>query len=97
MVSTEKRDMQLEWVCRILITVDVIAVCGGYLSYFQTKNQLVSPLIPKSLVYQIMSDTHVFVASLICAIPFLAGLWFYSSGENVWPLRFLRSQFPCLG
>ena len=53
------RDKQREWTCRILMTIDVIVIIAGYLSYFQTRYQLVSPLIPGSAIYQIMSDSYV--------------------------------------
>ena len=85
MTAMSEREKQMEWACRILMTIDVFVIIAGYLSYFQTKNQLTSPLIPRSTVYQIMSDGGdvVMKISLISAIPFLAGLWFYSFKRKV--------------
>lgn len=60
MPTAEKTERQIEWMCRLLMTIDVPVISAGYLSYFQTKHQLISPLIPKTTVYDIMSDMHVF-------------------------------------
>jgi len=76
-MASDNKGNRLEWICRILMTIDVIVIISGYLSYFQTRHQLVSPLIPKSAIYEIMSDSHVMEASVISAILFLGGLWFY--------------------
>ena len=85
MTALSKRENQLEWTCRILMTIDVIVILAGYLSYFQTKQQLISPLIPKSMVYQIMSDSGdvIMKISLISAIPFMTGLWLYSFKRKI--------------
>lgn len=80
-----KREKQIEWACRILMTADVLVLVIGYISYFQTKQQLISPLIPKSAVYQILYDGNdVFMkASLISGSLFLTGLWFYSFKKKI--------------
>jgi hypothetical protein len=85
MPGMSNKEKQLEWACRILMTIDVIVIVAGYLSYFQTKQQLISPLIPKSTVYQILSDAGdvIMKISLILAIPFVAGLWFYSFNRKI--------------
>lgn len=77
MLSTEKRDNQLEWICRILMTIDVFVVSAGYFYYFQASRQLKSPLIPRALVYQIVSGSHVMEASLIAGMLLLTGMWLY--------------------
>lgn len=82
------RDKQYEWTCRILMTIDVIVIIAGYLPYFQTRRQLVSPLIPRSAIYQIMSDSYVMQASIISAILFLGGLWFYFYRRNLVAITF---------
>jgi hypothetical protein len=74
----EKREKLVEWTCRILMTIDFFVIIAGYLSYLQLKRQLNSPLIPKSTLFQILSDTGIMEPSIISAIPFLIGLWFYS-------------------
>jgi hypothetical protein len=80
---TAKGENQLDWACRILITIDLLLIVSGYIFYLQTKQQLISPLIPKSTVYQIVNDSHIFEISLIVAIPYLAGLWFYFYKKRV--------------
>lgn len=80
-----RREKQLEWACRILMTADVFVIVSGYLSWFQTKRQLISPLIPTSTTFQIFSDggdIH-FKISMIAALIFLAGLWFYSFKRKI--------------
>ena len=80
MVEILKREKQLEWACRILITVDVLVILSGYLSYLQIKRQLTSPLIPHTTITQIWYDSNdaIVKASIISAIIFLSGLWLYS-------------------
>jgi hypothetical protein len=75
MPEISKREKQLDWVCRILITIDLYITVSGYISYFQTKRQLVSPLIPKSTLYDI-SEIYM-KAGLITGIGLMAGLWLY--------------------
>ena len=67
------------------MTIDVFVIIAAYLWYFQTKQQLTSPLIPKSTVYQVMSDGGdvEMTVSLILAVPFVAGLWLYSFKKKV--------------
>jgi len=65
----------IEWACRILITVNVFVIVMGYISYFQTSYQLISPLIPHDTIHQI-SDGHM-KASLVSSSFFLIGLWLY--------------------
>jgi len=59
-------------------------ILSGYLSWFQTKNQLVSPLIPESLTYQIFSDggESYFRTSMIAGAVFLIGLLSYSFNKK---------------
>jgi hypothetical protein len=85
MAETSKGGKQLEWACRILMTADIIVIISGYLIWFQTKRQLVSPLIPRSTVYEIFSDSSdsYFKASLVAAAMFITGLWFWSFKKKI--------------
>lgn len=80
MAEIIKRENKLDWACRILITLDLVVILGGYFSYFQIRYQLVSPLIPQSTIDQIISDNVCIImkASIGAAVIFLAGLWFYT-------------------
>ena len=80
-----KRETKIEWACRVLMTVDVVVIVAGYISYFQAKNVLISPLIPKTTLYQILYDDNniIMKASLIAGSFFLAGLWFYSFKRKI--------------
>lgn len=75
-----KREKQIEWACRILMTADVVIILSGYLSWFRTKRQLVTPLVPRSTIFEIFNDggDAYFKISIAAALIFLAGLWFYS-------------------
>ena len=67
------------------MTIDVFVVVDGYLSYFQAKRQLDSPLIPKYTAYQIFSNGRniIMMASIITAIIFLLGLWLYTFNKKI--------------
>jgi len=85
MTEMSKRERSLEWACRLLMTADVIVIISGYLSWFQAKRQLVTPLIPRSTIYEIFSDggdTH-FKISILASLIFLSGLWLYSFKKKV--------------
>ena len=75
MLEISKREKQLDWVCKILISLDLYLTVSGYISYFQIKYQLTSPLIPRSTSYDI-SEIYM-KAGLFAGIGLLAGLWFY--------------------
>jgi hypothetical protein len=85
MTGILKREKQIEWACRILMTADVFIIAAGYISYFQAEQQLISPLIPKSTVYQVLHDSNdvVMKASLISGGIFLSALWFYSFKKKI--------------
>lgn len=97
MAEIIKRENQLDWACRILITLDLVVILGGYFSYFQTRYQLVSPLIPQSTIDQIISDnvSIIMKASIVAAVIFLAGLWFYSFGKKSIALFLFLSSPVC--
>jgi hypothetical protein len=58
--------------------VDIYLVVSGYLGWYQTRNVLVSPLIPCSTIEQITRDSRLFEASLAAAIFLLAGILCFS-------------------
>lgn len=78
MPEIKKKDNSWDWVCRILFSIDVLLLISGYLSFIQTRKQLVSPLIPGSIADQIMADSRFYESSISAGIILLAGLWFYS-------------------
>jgi hypothetical protein len=88
MAEISKREKQIAWVCRILMTVDVLVIAAGYISFFQAQRQLMSPLIPKSTVYQILDDSYTMKMSLISAGLFIIGLWFYSFNKKIIAIAF---------
>lgn len=73
-----KKEIRLNWYCRILMIVDMYLVVSGYLGWYQTRNVLMSPLIPRSTIEQIISDSRLFEASLAAAIFLLAGILSFS-------------------
>ena len=67
------------------MTVDVIIIIGGYISFFQVKQQLTTPLIPEDIIANVYYDSSagIITACLISAGIFLVGLWFYSFKRKV--------------
>lgn len=80
MPEISKREKQLEWACRLLMIADVMVILSGYLSYFQAKRQLLSPLIPRDTIARIWYDTgdEMMKAGIIAGIIFIPGLLLYS-------------------
>ena len=66
---------KLEKPCKILILINSILSIIGYVTFIQTQYQLTSPLIPKSIVYEI-SSTPIIV-SLVTAVFLFISLCFY--------------------
>ena len=85
MQEITKRQNRIEWACRILMTADVFVLLWSYFNYYLVKWQLVSPLIPKSTIYQILFDDYdtTMKAVITAGLIFIAGLWFYSFNKKV--------------
>ena len=81
MPEISKREKRLDWICRILLSINLYVVIAGYITYFQTSYQLVSPLIPQSTVYKI-TDSYM-KSSLAVSIFFLVGIWLYSFNKKI--------------
>ena len=75
------KEKRIDWICRILITIQLILVITGYISLLQTKYQLESPLIPQSLVYEISYPN--LIASLITSGFMIMTLWLYFLNKRV--------------
>lgn len=69
-----KKEKQIEWACRILLTLQIWTLVGGYV-LIQMKYQLVSPSIPPSIPYDI-SHPYI-ISSLTAGVLFLITLWLY--------------------
>ncbi|MBL0271218.1 MAG: hypothetical protein KAX45_07690 [Chitinophagaceae bacterium] len=84
---------QIDWGCRILIVLDMLVVLSGYFSWFRTKYQLVSPLIPRSTVSEIFLDIAdiQFKYAIVAAVIFTAGLLLYSFGKKILALWFFSA------
>jgi hypothetical protein len=93
MTEITKKEKQLDWACRILMTIDLLLVVSGYLSWYQTKQQLVSPLIPRSTIAEVWLDNGDLLAkaSMISAVLFLPGLWLYSFKKKIPALVFFAA------
>ncbi len=78
MTEIIKKDITLDWVCRILFSIDILLLISGSLGYIQARKQLVSPLIPDSVVTSIITDSRFYESSIGAGVILLAGLWFYS-------------------
>lgn len=85
MPEISKKKKQLEWACRILMTVDVLVIAAGYVTFLQAQRQLMTPLIPESTIYEIIINSGNFIMkmSLVSAGLFITGLWFYSFNKKI--------------
>ncbi len=66
---------KLEWVARVVLTLQVYLTFSGYIQILQTNYQLTSPLVPKSTVYEVTS--YLWWPSAMMGIALIAALWFY--------------------
>ncbi len=80
-MTATKKEKRIDWVCRILITLQLILVIRGYIVFLQAKYQLVSPLIPQSIVSDI-SYPYI-TASLVAGGFMLITLWLYFLDKKI--------------
>jgi hypothetical protein len=64
-----------EWACRILITLDLYLIAEGYFSFLLTHHQLISPLIPQSILYD--ATTIQMKEGVATTVGLAAGIWLY--------------------
>lgn len=89
MTEIKKQDTAEEWLCRIFFSIVILLLVSGYLSALQTRNQLISPLIPAGTVNAIITDSRIYEGSVGAGIFLLAGFWFYSFGKKKVAIAFL--------
>jgi hypothetical protein len=82
MSFTPRQEKQIDWIFRILITANVALLIAGYIGYLQTKDQLISPLIPRQTVNEIMDDTGLIPASIVSGVFMLSAVWCYTFGKK---------------
>jgi hypothetical protein len=81
-MPSEKREKLIEWICRIFLTVHVWFVASGYITFLQTKHQLISPLIPKDLILQVTQPGFYTSSVLTVHSSFPSGYIFI--GKEFW-------------
>ena len=77
---TKSESQGKELACRILHTVQLIRTIAGYIAIWQTDYQLVSPLIPKTMVYDI--TFYWIKPCLFIGLALLISLWLYFFGKK---------------
>jgi len=92
MPHTAEKEKWLNWVFRAFVLLDLYLIVSGYIAWYQTRYQLVSPLIPKQTINQIIADSQFFEASIVTAAFFLVGVVSYTFNKKTAALVFL-----CLG
>jgi hypothetical protein len=75
MPQDEKKEKIIEWSARVLLSIHFYKCVSGMISFWQTKYQLVSPLIPSSIVDEITEP--YWKASLVVSATFIVALWLY--------------------
>jgi hypothetical protein len=80
-IKIKNNELKFEWGCRIMLTLCILRLLSGYVVFIQTKHQLVSPLIPQSIIYEI--SAWYIQASLISGVIFMAAIWFYFFNKKI--------------
>ena len=75
MQSNQKHTNNIEWVCRIILTIHLFRIAAGYITILQADYKLTSPLIPSFTVYEIAKPYILPSFLMICS--FVLALWFY--------------------
>src|SRR5258705_1737948 len=89
-MTSSKKEKTIEIACRMLISLQLILVIRGYIALLQTKYQLVSPLIPESILYDI--SYPYLMASLISAGMMLLTLWLYFTNKKIMTIIFASAS-----
>jgi len=79
---SDKRQKQLKTGAKISLIVLLLSVVAQFISIYQTDYQLVSPVIPKNIVWEISKQfiSIAFIMTVSCIIGLL--LFFYN--KHVW-------------
>lgn len=75
MEQNQPKTKSKDWICRTLLTLLLIRTLSGYTAIWQADYQLVSPLIPKSMVYEIAF--YWIKPCLALGLSLLVSLWLY--------------------
>jgi hypothetical protein len=75
MLHGEKKEKIIEWSARVLLTLHFLRCLSGLVAFWQTKYQLISPLIPPQTVEEITEP--YWKASLVAGGTFIIALWLY--------------------
>jgi hypothetical protein len=78
----DKKQKQLKTGAKISLIVLLLSAVGQFISIYQTSYQLVSPLIPKSTVWEI-SKQFIFIA-FILTVSCIIGLVLYFYNKYLW-------------
>jgi len=94
-MAESKKDKRIEWICRVMLTLQLLLVVKGYVVFLQTKYQLVSPLIPESIIYDV-SNPHI-ISSLISSGFMLSSLWLYFINKKIASIVIAGISLLCSG
>jgi hypothetical protein len=75
------REKNLKKGAKVCLIVLLLYIIGQLAAVYQTRYQLVSPLIPESTIWEI--NRHFVFAALVAAIVSLIGLIFYFFGKHL--------------
>jgi hypothetical protein len=74
----------LDKVSKILLLVNSFISILGYVAFLQTEHQLVSPLIPSSMILEI--SKHSIIASFPSSVLLVISLFFYLIDKKIFSL-----------
>ena len=82
LTQTSRKKKNLKVAAKISLVVLLLSVVGQLISVYQTRYQLVSPLIPESTIWEITKQ-FIFIA-LVSAVCSIVGLILYFYEKYLW-------------
>ena len=82
LTQTSRKKRNLKVAAKISLVVLLLSVVGQLISVYQTRYQLVSPIIPESTIWEITKQ-FIFIA-LVSALSSIVGLILYFYEKYLW-------------
>lgn len=82
LTQTSRKKKNLKVAAKISLVVLLLSIVGQLISVYQTRYQLVSPLIPESTIWEITKQ-FIFIA-LVSAVCNIVGLILYFYEKYLW-------------
>jgi hypothetical protein len=82
LTQQNKENRNIKTAAKIALVVLLLTIVGQFISVYQTKYQLVSPLIPENTIWEINKQFifTAFISTIICIV----GLFLYFYEKYLW-------------